>query len=187
MAGEVNALPQVQQKETQSTTHSAAVTATVKTESTGVGEGLKLNPWYFKTVPGILKLVQVVIAIICFGCGSPAVTDFSRFFLFVVSICFIVTILLIFVYLFGLKALLPNLPWLFSEMVYTAIAVVLYIIGAIVELAMTGDSKYTFALKIHRFYNPYMAAGVFGLFNIVAYGAGLAFIFKEWRESRQVS
>lgn len=48
------------QKTETNTSRSARVTATVKVEPIAVGEGLKLNPYYFNTVPGILKLIQVV-------------------------------------------------------------------------------------------------------------------------------
>ncbi|XP_013789065.1 uncharacterized protein LOC106472941 [Limulus polyphemus] len=184
MAEELNAQSQTQQKESRDNIHS--VTATGKSESTtvGLGDGIKLNPWYFKSVPGIMKLVQVLIAIICFGCGSPAITSYSRFFLFVISICFIFTIFLVFIYLMGLQALLPNFPWLFAELIYTAIATALYIIAAIVELVMTSDPKFEF-LRFIGYYRPYIAAGVFGLFNVLAYGGGLFFLLKEWRELRQ--
>ncbi|KAH8019852.1 hypothetical protein HPB51_022824 [Rhipicephalus microplus] len=47
------------QKTETNTSRSARVTATVKVEPVAVGEGLRLNPYYFKTVPGILKLIQV--------------------------------------------------------------------------------------------------------------------------------
>lgn len=42
------------------TSRSMGVKVTTKTESTGIADNLELNPWYFKTVPGILKLVQLV-------------------------------------------------------------------------------------------------------------------------------
>lgn len=44
------------------TSRSMGVKVTTKTESTGIADNLELNPWYFKTVPGILKLVQLVSA-----------------------------------------------------------------------------------------------------------------------------
>lgn len=39
---------------------SGGVRVTTKAESTGIVDNLELNPWYFKTVPGILKLLQLV-------------------------------------------------------------------------------------------------------------------------------
>lgn len=184
---ELNVQSQMQQKEPHENTHT--VTATVKPEPTrvGLGEGIKLNPWYFKSIPGILKLVQVLIAIICFGCGSPAITSYSRFYLFVISICFIFTIFLVFIHLIGLHALLPNFPWLFAELIHTALATALYIIAAIVELVMTSDPKFEFFLRLVGYYRSYIAAGVFGLFNVLAYSGGLFFLLKEWRELRQTS
>lgn len=42
------------------TSRSGRLTATFKAEPIPVGEGLKLNPGYFKTCPGILKILQIV-------------------------------------------------------------------------------------------------------------------------------
>ncbi|OQR66910.1 hypothetical protein BIW11_02278 [Tropilaelaps mercedesae] len=42
------------------TSRSGRLTATFKAEPIPVGEGLKLNPGYFKTCAGILKILQIV-------------------------------------------------------------------------------------------------------------------------------
>lgn len=42
------------------TSRSGGVKVTTKAESTGIVDNLELNPWYFRTVPGILKMVQLV-------------------------------------------------------------------------------------------------------------------------------
>lgn len=42
------------------TSRSGRLTATLKAEPIPVGEGLKLNPGYFKTCPGVLKILQIV-------------------------------------------------------------------------------------------------------------------------------
>ncbi|KAF8787102.1 hypothetical protein HNY73_008731 [Argiope bruennichi] len=94
------------------TSHSVGVKVTTKAESTGITDNLELNPWYFRTVPGILKLVQLLFAIICMGCGSPVVTSYTNFFMFVVAIYFIITLVFCIIYFFTIKKLLPKLPWL---------------------------------------------------------------------------
>ncbi|CAL1281219.1 unnamed protein product [Larinioides sclopetarius] len=49
------------------TSHSVGVKVTTKAESTGITDNLELNPWYFRTVPGILKLVQLELATTAVG------------------------------------------------------------------------------------------------------------------------
>lgn len=40
--------------------YSGQMMTRVKVESTGVGDGLELNERYFLTLPGIIKIVQIV-------------------------------------------------------------------------------------------------------------------------------
>lgn len=183
MAGE-NTVQTTQKTETRT---NAGITVTTKTESTGILDNLRFNPWYFKTIPGIIKLVQLVIGIICMGCGSPVRINYAHFFMFVVVICFLITFLLCFAFLITLKDITSRLPWLEGELIYTGSATLLYFIAAIVELAMTvKQNSYIYnILKIIGVYDSYIAAGVFALFNTIAYGAGAYFLFEEWRSSRQ--
>ncbi|XP_067120976.1 CKLF-like MARVEL transmembrane domain-containing protein 8 [Centruroides vittatus] len=184
MAGETT----VQTTQKTETRTNAGISVTTKTESTGILDGLHLNPWYFKTIPGILKLVQLVIGIICMGCGSPVKINYAHFFMFVVVICFLITFLLCFAFLISLKDITQKLPWMEGELIYTGIATILYFIAAVVQLAMTveQDNKYFLnPLKYIGVYDAYIAAGVFALFNTIAYGVGVYFLFIDWRSSRQ--
>lgn len=165
------------QKTETHTSRSARVTATVKVEPVNVGEGLKLNPYYFKTVPGIIKLVQVLFGMICLGCGSPALIGYARFFLFVAALCYIITILLCVVYILGVNTALPSIPWLSGELIFTVLAALLFLIAAITELVMT--SSYDWHSMFLGLRDQYIAAGVFGIFQMIAYGAGAFFLFME--------
>lgn len=40
--------------------YSASIAVKGKVESTGVGDDLRLNPKYFLTLPGIIKMMQIV-------------------------------------------------------------------------------------------------------------------------------
>lgn len=176
-----------EQTTTQSSQKTVTVNATVKTESTGVLDDLRFNPWYYKTVPGIIKIVQLVIGVICMGCGSPVYINYGHFFLFVVVVCFLITLLLCFAILVSLKNITPKLPWLEGELIYTAAAVLLYLIAAIVELAMSTSYPKNIALQVIGSYDAYIAAGVFALFNTTAYGVGAFFLYQEWRSTRQTN
>lgn len=165
---------------------SVGVKVTTKTETTGIGEGLHMRPWYFVTIPGGVKLVQVLLAIICMGCASPVLASYAHFFMFVVATCFIVTVILCFVYFFSIQELAPNIPWLHIELLYTGGAILLYVIASIVQLVMT-STTYKLPLQHHRFFDAYIAAGVFALFNVIAYGVGAVFLLRDWRQARQVN
>lgn len=176
-----------QSKQKSDVSHSVGVNVTTKAESTRIGEGLEVNPWYFKSIPGILKIIELIFAIICMACGSRVVTNYTHFFMFVVSIYFIMTLVLCVAYLFALRKLFPKLPWLFTELLMTASAVALYFIAMVVQLERTAGSAYYYPLRAHGYYGQYIAAGVFALFNMLVYAAGTFFLFMEWKESRQAT
>ncbi|XP_011185101.1 CKLF-like MARVEL transmembrane domain-containing protein 4 [Zeugodacus cucurbitae] len=133
---------------------------------------LKINIDYFTTVPGILKLVQFILGIICMACASPAYISATSFFLFVVVISFIATILWIFAYLLGIReALNVAVNWIFTELLNTAICALLYFIAFVVQLA-----KWSSYPGSHS-YGANIAAGVFGVFNFLAYAAGTYFLY----------
>lgn len=138
---------------------------------------IKFNVQYFQSIPGILKLVQLVFGIICMACASPALVGGTHWFLFVVVTSFIATVLWSFVYLLGIREVL-NLPinWILTELLNTGFATFLYLIAFIVQLA-TWSNLYG---------NPRgsnIAAGVFGLFNFLAYTAGTYFLYVEHKSS----
>lgn len=139
---------------------------------------LKLNTQYFLTIPGILKIVQVVFGIICMACAAPALVGGTHFFLFVVIVSFIATLLWTFVYLLGIREVL-NLPinWILTELINTAILALLYFVAFIVQLASWSNLYYT------SFRGANIAAGVFGLFNFLVYLAGTYFLYVEHRSA----
>ncbi|XP_037725253.1 uncharacterized protein LOC119556853 isoform X2 [Drosophila subpulchrella] len=117
----------------------------------------------------------MVLGIICMALASPPIYFATSFFMFVIVISFIHTILLIAAYFLGIReASNVAVNWIFSELITTAVLTLLYFIGFIVELARWSDSTVKGA-------GSYTAAGVFGLFNFLAYGAGTYFLFLAHR------
>ncbi|KAM7349364.1 CKLF-like MARVEL transmembrane domain-containing protein 4 [Cochliomyia hominivorax] len=159
-------------------------TTTTQTTSPTTGGGLsalRINIGYFQTVPGIIKLVQFLLGIICMACASPAYIAATDFFLFVVVVSFIATILWIFAYLLGIReALNVAINWIFTELLNTGIATVLYFIAFVVQLA-----KWTSYSQYHG-YGSNIAAGVFGLFNFLAYAAGTYFLYLEHKSGATI-
>ncbi|CAH1115261.1 unnamed protein product [Psylliodes chrysocephalus] len=144
---------------------------------------IKINVEYFKSTPGILKLVEFVLGIICMALASPAHYGGTHFFLLVATTSFILTILWIFIYLLGIReALRIPINWILSELFNTGLWGGLYIIAFIVQLIV--------AATIHPAYNfrgSYIAAGVFGIFNAGVYCFAAYLLFLEWKRNKSTN
>jgi len=135
---------------------------------------IKLDVNYFRTLPGILKIVEFVLGIICMACGAPARLGATHFFLFVVVLTFLITSFWILIYLFAIReGLVLRIPWVTLEFYYTTGATAFYFIAMVVQFAAV--SGYDFPSGT--------AAAVFALFNTLVYGAATFFLFKDWRSS----
>ncbi|XP_076241947.1 CKLF-like MARVEL transmembrane domain-containing protein 4 [Calliopsis andreniformis] len=137
---------------------------------------IRLNVPYFKSIPGILKLVQLFFGIICMSCASPARLGATHWFLFVAVTAFIATLLWCFIYFLSIReALKLPINWILSELLNTGAFAVLYMIAFIAQLSAWS--------AIHHGASSNIAAGVFGIFNTLAYAAGAYFLYVEWKSS----
>ncbi|KAI2797084.1 hypothetical protein BLOT_015541 [Blomia tropicalis] len=170
--------------------YTASMSIRGKVQSTGVGEELIFNPTYFTTISGLLKLIQLILAIIALSCISPPLTWFSRLFTFFLAITFALTLLLCFAYLVTLqKVLFPRFNWLLTEFIYTGCSAAALFITAIIHIVYTCRSDYRTSLTYFNsylgtsYFGTYVTAGVFGILNSFAYAAGTYFLFNEWQHS----
>lgn len=152
---------------------------------------IRLNIGYFKSIQGIVKIVQLVLGIVCMACAAPAQTlrnsnnyglGHNHFFLFVIVTTFIVTLIWTFFYLLQVKDTIKvKLPFTFMklEVVFTLLATVFYVIAWIVLLAGFGWCT-TSHDKSSTICDARVAAGVFGIFNSIAYGLGFYLTYQEY-------
>ncbi|XP_069974975.1 CKLF-like MARVEL transmembrane domain-containing protein 4 isoform X2 [Penaeus vannamei] len=153
------------------------VSSTVTTSPTYAApqkaSGISLCLEYFKTAPGIIKIIELVIGIFCMACAAPAWTNGTHWFLFVVVTAFVSTALWCFIYLLNLKSAI-NLPidWLLTELLNTAITTLLYLIAVIVQFC-----------SIQQFPGRNIAGGIFGIFNLIAYAIGSFYLYRDWKDS----
>ncbi|KAK4875618.1 hypothetical protein RN001_012040 [Aquatica leii] len=135
---------------------------------------IKINVDYFKTVPGIIKLLQVLCGIICMSCASAFYEKATHFFLFVAVVSFILTLIWIFVYFVSLREALTNFPfnWILTELINTGIWAICYLIAFIIQLAVWAGNYWP-----GRGAN--IAAGVFGMINTGLYGFGAYLLYIE--------
>lgn len=162
--------------------HNATSQPTVKSDP-GQGQNslawIRLNVLYFRTIPGILKLLQVLFGIVCMACASPAYLSGTHWFLFVAVISFIATLIWIFIYFLSIReALKLPINWILTELLNTSVTTVLYLIAFIVQLSIHSTPHY---ISIR---DRNITAGVFGLFNTLAYAAGAYFLYVEWKGTR---
>jgi len=153
---------------------------------------IRLNIGYFKTVPGIIKLVQLALGVICMACAAPAIgiggkaynfgLGHNHWFLFVIVTCFIITLIWTFFYLLQVRDFIKvKLPFTFLkiEVIFTIVATILYLIAFIVILSGFGWCTTSYSQGTH-FCDARVAGGVFAIFNTIAYGAGAYFVYSEF-------
>nr|XP_021181242.1 protein MAL2 [Helicoverpa armigera] len=160
--------------ETVVTTEHNKPTAPSSQQQGGALDWIKIDINYFKTPPGLLKIIQLVLGILCMALASPW---YSTWFVFVAVTSFITTLMWSFVYLLSIKeALKIPINWVLSELISTSIETLMYLIAFIVLFAATaGYWSPTYGANV--------AAAVFGIFNTAAYGASAFLLYREQRGS----
>ncbi|KAF7492686.1 hypothetical protein SSS_07153 [Sarcoptes scabiei] len=168
--------------------YSASMTVKAKAQSTGIGEDLFFNPKYFCTTPGVIKIIELLFAIVAMSCISPPLTWFSRLFTFFLAITFAITLVLCFAYLVTLKnVFFPTFSWLTTELVYTILASIALFVTAIIHIAYTCREDYRYSLTYFNsylgtsYFGTYIASGVFGILNAIIYAVGAYFLWSEYR------
>ncbi|CAG9832858.1 unnamed protein product [Diabrotica balteata] len=135
-------------------------TTTVHTNSTTtVQTNVRFDPFYIRTIPGILKCAQMalnLIGFICIECsGYLATHSRGAFFNFVAMTGFWFTGILLAFYLFHLIEKFHRVAWLKIEFIFCAVWTGLYLIAA------------SLAVSFHQ--EAYIAAGFFGFLGMIAY------------------
>lgn len=170
------------------------VTVTTDQGATPGSIEIRLNIGYFKTTPGWIKIIQLVIGIVCMACGAPAnvlrgVDNFglghNHFFLFVVVTTFIISLIWVFFYLLQIRDYIKvKLPFTFMklEIIFTILATIFYFIAFIVILSGYGWCT-TSNTRGSSLCDAKVTAGVFGIFNTIAYGIGAYLLFRDFNST----
>jgi hypothetical protein len=135
---------------------------------------------FVKSIPGILKAVEMIFSLITFICasvntyGMPA----AGWVQFVSMTAFICTIILYIFFLFKLPPKFPRqFPFKFSEFCFYTTFAVFYFISGIVAACFTHYNGYYF---------PSMAAASFFSFAcLLLFGVDAFFHFTDWRSSTE--
>lgn len=142
---------------------------------------IEINVEYFKTIPGIIKLLQLLLGLVCMILASPARMSGTHWFLFIVIIAFIATAIWVFIYFLSVREAL-NFPvnWVFSELLNTVVFALLYLIVSIIQLSSWAGPYHP------QFRDPNIAAGIFGVVNFLVYLVGSYFLYTDLKISRSV-
>lgn len=129
---------------------------------------VRFDKGYVQTVPGLLKLVQIVCNIVGFICIKLSWTWFSSIFYNILYwFAIIVSGLLLFLYTFHFVEKFDKLPWLKWEFAYCCLVCLTYI-GLSIFATTIGESVG-------------YAVGFFGLCAIIAYGFDGYLKYKAWK------
>ncbi|CAD0196480.1 unnamed protein product [Chrysodeixis includens] len=135
-------------------------TTTTVTSSTAVQTNIRFDPTYLKTIPGILKAIQVLFSLlgfICIQCSSFSFLGKSSYFSWISMIAFWFTGILLGFYLFHILEKFYKIPWLKIEFIFCALWSCLYLLASIL------------ATTVHD--NPHSAAAFFGFVATLVYAA----------------
>jgi len=158
--------------------HSVTITRTVTSSNTT--STLVLNTGYIKTLPGLLKLAQLIIGAVCVGI---VIWNFNRLYSYAVPDLFF--LLMATSFLIGTFCLLISCLFSLStggiisktiyELIYHSIAALLLLIASVLLLIKIGDYKNT------KLYDIYIVVGVLGLINTILYICSAVLARRSYR------
>jgi len=134
-------------------------TTTTVTTSTTVQTNLRYDPSYIKTIPGLLKCVQItlnLLGFICIECSSFRWSSRGEWFNTVAMTGLWFTGIMLAFYLFHVVEKFFRIPWLKIEFIFCGIWVLFYFIASILAV--------TYGVE------AFIVAGFFGFLAMVAYG-----------------
>jgi len=161
------------------TTHTTTTTTTTVT-----GGRVHLDVSYIKTVPGILRIVEIVLCLILFICSVSACSVLWHFGNcgwggFVGFLGFFLVLAWLFFYLFHVHDAAPNVPWLLIELIFYAIWTFFLLVAGIALAVLASDwgndywgSKIRSGAGAGSFF-AFAAAIVFGFHTFL--------VFRDWR------
>jgi len=145
---------------------------TYTTTTTTIDTTVRFDPSYVRSLPGTLKVGQLVLNLLGFICVSVARNSRAHnanWFSFVSMGGFWITLILLLLFLFHIIEKLHFIPWLLAETVYCAIWTFIYFTAA---TAVSSMSNYE---------GVFIAAAVFGYIAMLVYGFDAYLKYISWK------
>ncbi|CAL8100603.1 unnamed protein product [Orchesella dallaii] len=179
--------------------HTVTVTRTTTTSTT---QAVLLNVGYLKTLPGVLKLIHVILGIVTVSLlghyiayhknqyiyrqgpnyihiADHAIFIPELFFLLIATTCLITSTLLLFSCLISI-ATATIIPKTVLEVIYHIVAAVLLIIASICYLVNI-EQELKNARVVRSSYSGRLAAAVVGIVNSIFYAIAVFFAYRHYR------
>ncbi|XKL62938.1 hypothetical protein PGB90_005302 [Kerria lacca] len=143
---------------------------------------IRINRSYFLTLPGILKIINLILGVICLSLASPAVHNTTQWFLYVTIICVIVTVIWCFIYFLSVREAI-NFPinWHLTEMFNMSFLALIIVIASIFQISHWAGAHNTEG----RWKN--IIAGIFGIGNCVLYLISTCSSYVDWRQTHSLN
>ncbi|XP_073980993.1 uncharacterized protein isoform X2 [Rhodnius prolixus] len=154
--------------------HTVTVTRTTTTTTTSA---IILNTGYLKTLPGLLKLFEVLVSGICLGLLIYYRSNyyFNEFLLCVLTAVFVGSTCLLLSCILSISTATMIAKTMY-ELIYHFVAFILCLVASItlmVELNRT--SQYS------SYYKPYLTASILGFVLTVLYLVSMVFSYRSYR------
>lgn len=161
---------------------SATRTTTVTTTRTQTTKPY-FDPAYLRTIPGILKIVQIIfdiIGLICVASVGYSTRYLSSiggdpFYEFVAVVGFVITLILLILYLFHVVGYLYKVPWYLIEFIYCLVWAIFFFIASVCVAVYCG--RYGCRGR----HAGWGAGAFFGFCAMIAYAVDAYFKFRAWR------
>ncbi|XP_053623392.1 uncharacterized protein LOC128682600 [Plodia interpunctella] len=161
--------------------HTVTITRTTAVSSGNTGNFLYINSGYASTLPGLLKLAQLLLSAACVGVmtyyydhGSKYLTRAELFFLLVAVAFLIGTFCLYLSYLISLSSATMISKTVF-EVIYHGLGFILYLAAGITLLTEVNHYKRSST------YEAYLAASIMGLILAGLYLLSTVFANRSFR------
>ncbi|KAG5678289.1 hypothetical protein PVAND_007976 [Polypedilum vanderplanki] len=157
---------------------SHAVTITRTTTTTTSTSAIVINSGYLKTIPGLLKLAELIIGSICTFLVAYNFWSYSRysggtelFFLCIAVACVVGTFCLLLSCLLSLSTggIISKTIY---EFIYHTTAFILYIVASILLIVKNNNYQTS---------HPFMIAGILGIINSALYLVSAFYAHRSYR------
>lgn len=153
------------------TNYDETKTTTTTTHQT---TGPSLNLAYVKSIPGIIKIIEIVLSIITFICSVVDRWEGHGWVAFVAISAFISALIYFILTLLNLITFTSRFrgPWLLIELIYCIVCAVFYLIAAIVAAAFASNNHANVAATA---FFAFVATAIFTVDTVYQY--------RAWRTS----
>ncbi|XP_053555924.1 CKLF-like MARVEL transmembrane domain-containing protein 4 [Bombina bombina] len=138
--------------------------------------GLRCDTDYLRSVYGILKCIQVPLALFSFICIETimecAPCEGLYFFEFVSCSTFVVTGVLLLMFSLNLHHRIPQINWDLTDLINTGLSTLFFFIASIILASLNHKT------------GAEISAVVFGFLATIAYAVNTFLAFRKWKESQ---